>query len=491
MESSPPLSAEQVRERAVRGALTVTMRGFVIRALGLLGTVILARLLSPGDFGIVAVGFSLVILGNFLAEAGLGAALVRGSAEPGQDKLSAVLGFHLLVSLPLAALGGSVALLWLPRDADVVAVMFLAVPAAAWRIPGTIVLERRLDYGPIAFVEVAEIAAYQVWAVASVALGAGVWGLASATVIRTAVGSCLMIRAAPPGFVRPRISFPAIGPIFRFGLQYQAGSGISVLRENLISAGVLAVAGASVLGLWSLAQRILLPALVVLEALARVSFAAMARYLEGSPERAEIPSATVKLVAPAAGLVLTVLACATPGAIPTVFGEKWVGAADIVPLACLGLGLSAPVTVGAVAYLYARGEAGAALLSMIATAVLTVGVTVVGLPLVGPVALGIAAVVGAAGEVLVLDRTVRKRGSGSLFAALGAPLAAGLIASVTGLLVSDGLGGDLLAAAAATVAGSVVYLAIALATAREAVLASWGLLRAGMRRKASPSARRA
>ena len=88
----------------------------------------------------------------------------------------------------------------------------------------------------------------------------------------------------------------------------------------------------------------------------------------------------------------------------------------------------------------------------------------------------------------MLDRAIRRHGSESLLAALSAPLAAVLVATVTGLLVSDALGEDLLAAAVATAVGTGVYLTIALATARQAVLTSWHLLRSGVRRKTSPAA---
>ena len=54
----PPVNAasvelDEIRSRASAGALKLGVRNVAIRALGLVGTIILARLLKPADFGLV------------------------------------------------------------------------------------------------------------------------------------------------------------------------------------------------------------------------------------------------------------------------------------------------------------------------------------------------------------------------------------------------------------------------------------------------------
>jgi hypothetical protein len=46
------LDAQEVRQRAVAGAAVVVLRGFGVRILGMVGTFVLARLLTPHDFGV-------------------------------------------------------------------------------------------------------------------------------------------------------------------------------------------------------------------------------------------------------------------------------------------------------------------------------------------------------------------------------------------------------------------------------------------------------
>ena len=53
-----------MRQRAVTGAAIDVLRGFGVRVLGLIGTLVLARLLTPHDLGIIAVGATFVTFAN-------------------------------------------------------------------------------------------------------------------------------------------------------------------------------------------------------------------------------------------------------------------------------------------------------------------------------------------------------------------------------------------------------------------------------------------
>ena len=96
------LSASEVRERAVSAVAIDVLRGFGVRFLALIGMVVLARLLTPHDFGIVAVGATFVIFANFVADGGIGTALIRRSKPPERADLKALLAFQLGLNTALA-----------------------------------------------------------------------------------------------------------------------------------------------------------------------------------------------------------------------------------------------------------------------------------------------------------------------------------------------------------------------------------------------------
>ena len=116
------LSASVVRQRAVAGAAITLLRGIGVKCLGLVGLVVLARMLSPTDFGAVAFGATLVTFANFLADGGIGSGLIRRVEPPERADLKALLGFQLgfgtvlaivigLTALPFGTLGEVTALM--------------------------------------------------------------------------------------------------------------------------------------------------------------------------------------------------------------------------------------------------------------------------------------------------------------------------------------------------------------------------------------------
>ena len=66
-----------------------------MKCLGLVGLLVLARMLSPTDFGVVAFGTTFVTFANFLADGGIGNALIRRVEPPERADLKALLGFQL------------------------------------------------------------------------------------------------------------------------------------------------------------------------------------------------------------------------------------------------------------------------------------------------------------------------------------------------------------------------------------------------------------
>ena len=71
--------------------------------------------------------------------------------------------------------------------------MVSALPITALRTPTEITLERQLTYGPLAIVDIVEVVSYYSWSIPGVLLGAGVWALATGTVVRAACGTAVLL----------------------------------------------------------------------------------------------------------------------------------------------------------------------------------------------------------------------------------------------------------------------------------------------------------
>jgi O-antigen/teichoic acid export membrane protein len=430
--TSEPSSREALRRRAVRGAVTVTSRGIVIRALGLAGTLVLARLLSPADFGILALGLALLSLSSFLAGTGLGAALVKQPASPTRTELGTLLAFQLLVTSALVLVALLVAAAIGSTGAWAVAVTVAAAPAIAVRAPVAVLLERELDYRPLAVAEIAETAVYQVVALALVVAGFGVVGVAVASIARGVTGSALLVRRRPGAIAAPSLDLPTLRRLTPFALRFQGPWAIETVRFNAFNAVVSTLASLGTLGLWSIAVRLLQPVLLVQQAVERVSFSATARAVQPSrePPRDLLPAARAGVLG--LGLVLVPLTLVSIELIPLVLGDEWRGAGEALAWAGAGMLVSAPLHTMVYPFLYVSERAGIVLRTSAASAAVSLVGAAVGAPLLGIQGVGMAIAAAALAQVVVTHAMVRRAVGIRILPVLWAPLAVTVAAGAVG-----------------------------------------------------------
>ena len=382
------LDADEVRRRATSGAAVLGMRNVVILAAGVVANLVLARLLAPGDFGLVALGQTLVLVGGYLSSGGIGTALIGRREPPVRGELEAVLGVQLAAATALAV---AFALAAAPfgRDGAVVALMLATLPLSTLRLPQAIGLERELSFRTIATVDVVELLAQYTWALGAVALGAGVWGLASAVVVRGVAGAVAMVSLSPLGWVRPRLSWREVRPLVGFGARFQAAAGVGVARDQALNAGIAAIAGISTLGVWALAFRVMQVPLLLFTTLYRVSYPAMAQLLAaGRDPRAAIERG-VALTGVAIAIIVVGIAAGAPALVPSLLGDRWDEVPAILSLGGIALLITCPVSAATVGWLYAAGDPGTVLRAFAVHAGLWLVVGLALLEPVGPAAIGI------------------------------------------------------------------------------------------------------
>lgn len=474
------LSAGEVRRRAVTGAAVYVLRGFGVRFIGLLGLLVLARLLTPHDFGLVAFGLTLITFTTFLTDGGIGAALIRRSDPPSRADLKAILAFQLGLSTALAAVATSV-LLPFGELGQVMAIMMLSLPVAGLRVPGMVLLERSLDYRPLAFVEIVETLFYFGWAIVTVSIGWGVFGLASASIVRAVVGSAAILYLVPSARLLPSPSWARVRTLLGFGLRYQAVGLAHMFREEGTNAAVLIFAGISSLGLWSLAYRILQLPLLLLNSLWRISYPGMSRLLAVDEDVAPTLERTLSTVAVAIGVILAPLAAASTPFVTVFFGDQWTDAAAVIPPACLHLMIAGPISVALTGYLWAVGDASAVLRATLAGIVcFAIGLGLL-LPTIGVAAVGVAWLPCGVVESVIMVRAARTRVSVPIARPLGPPAVSAVLGAVAGWAAASTVG----AAFAALVIGAgvalLVYCAALAAWRRRQLLDVVSLVSRGMR----------
>jgi len=427
-------SASAIRRRGATGAALLTVRAAAAQAVAFAGTLVLAHQLAPSEFGIVALGATIVTTGNFLADGGLGAALVRKSSAPTALELRTLLAVQLTVASAMAIV---IVLIGIQAGeaGDVTALMAASLPLLALRAPHAIALERALEYRPIASIEFTESLTYYCWAIGTVFLGWGVWSLASATVVRALAGSALMTMASPLGFVTPQYERRSLRSMLAFGLGFQAVGIAAVATAQGVNLVVAAAGGVQLLGYWSLANRLLQVPFWLFQALWRVSYPMMARLRALGENTRPTIERFAGITTIATGAILAPLAASAHDLVPALFGDRWAPAASPMPWAAAGLAIGGPISVAAAGYLYSEGDVRTPLFATAVNGAVWVALTAVLIEPVGVAGVGVAWMCASWTESAVFARALRRRAGVHLARYLVIPVATGYAA----FAVADGL----------------------------------------------------
>ena len=250
----PELTARDVKSRAASGVVLLLGRGLAFRVLGLLGNLVIARLLDPADFGLIAIGLTVVNVGQILADCGIGVQMIARAEPPTHRELRAIMGMQLIITSTIAASSAGVAVV-VGGGGLATAVMMLALPLTAIRWPATLLFSRRMEFLRTVRIEVAEVLSYLISSVGLALLGLGVWSLVLANLIRSGSGALVAIRISPAKLVLPSWDPPTMRSMLSFGARLQATTIIHMAHDVILTAGIGAIGGLEVVGLWSFASR--------------------------------------------------------------------------------------------------------------------------------------------------------------------------------------------------------------------------------------------
>jgi O-antigen/teichoic acid export membrane protein len=462
--------AATIRDRGALGAVLLTARQAGAQVVAFVGTLVLAHLLSPTTLGIVALGTTLVTIGTFFADGGLGAALIRKLEDPTVDELRTLLAMQLglasAIALGVAAIGSQAGTV-----GTVTAIMACSLPLLAFRAPHAIALERALDYRPIAATEFAESLVFYGWAIGAVEIGWGVYGVASAAIARAVTGSVLMTVASPLNPITPRLVPHTLRSMLGFGLGFQAVGLAALARTQGVNLVVAAVGGAGLLGYWSVAYRLMQIPFWIFQALWRVSYPTMARLRAGGEDTRRSVERFARVTALASGAILAPLAASAQFVVPALFGERWAPAADPLPWASAGLLVAGPISVAAAGYLYSEKNARTPLVATILNGVVWLGLAAILLPPVGIAGVGVAWMVASWTEALVFSRALWRAGI-AVRGMIALPVALAVAAALIAYAVQQPLASALVPGIITATVALTAYLALSLAFNRSDLLAT-------------------
>ena len=460
-ERTPLLERSEITSRATRGAISIMARGFGVRIIGMLGNIVLARMLLPRDFGMISLGNTIVTFGAFLASGGLAAALVRQPGKLARSDLQAIFGFQLAVTT-LVAIAVTVIGTPLGQAGALAAIMTWSLVIDSGRASNAIPLEREMAYRLVLQAEIIEVFVWNAFAVIAVAVGFGVWGVAAAQIARALAGYLSLTLRGPTGFVLPRLDWTRTRELVSLGAKFQGLSVVLLIRDQGMAIAIAAIGGFEALGVWNIVYRFTTVVIILMESLWRVSFPAMSRLRETGEDPLPVVERAASMASVMSGLLVVPLAGAAPALVPVLFGSHWTPAVQVLPLAAWSVMLAGPITSIAIGYLLSEDRAGVLLRMAICDGLVAWGV---GLPLLatsGVIGLGFGQIASGLVDLTFLTVAVWQRRYSHGFSITLVPAAAVIAASIPAWVVATSLGKGVVALVVSVVIGELLYAAIVL-----------------------------
>lgn len=320
-------SAEDVAAGALRGVGWTAVEQWGGQLVGLATFLLLARLLAPADFGLIAMAGVVIAFLQAAVEQSFSDALVqRQSVSPTllDTAFWSTVGFGSAAGVLVVVAAGPVALLYSePALRPVVAVLGLTLPLSSLGATHLAILRRRLDFSPIAKRGLVANLAGGAAAIGIAAAGGGVWSLVAQSLVMAATGTVVLWRAVP---WRPERRFRRehVGQLGRFGGNLIAANMVNFANRYADDLIIGLVLGPVALGFYTVAYRLLWAATRVLAGVASaVAFPAFSR-LQHEPERLRAAfSSAVRVAAVVSFPVFVILGTAAPEVVTTLFGERW------------------------------------------------------------------------------------------------------------------------------------------------------------------------
>lgn len=324
-----------------RGALWMLLLTLADQTLGFVSTLILVRLLSPADFGFVAMAWSFIILAQLLAAFGFDVALIhkKDATEAHYHTawtLNVMLGFFILL-LMLAAAGPIASFYDQPDVFWVVCALSLGPFIGGCENIGVVVFRKDLDFRKEFAFQISRRLIGFVVTVLLASLLRNYWALAVGSLAVRVAGVVASYLMHP---FRPRFSLAQTESLLGFSKWLLLNNVVGFLKERSSDFIVGRFLGAAPLGVYNISYEIAnMPTSALSAPVNRALLPGFSRIAHDSEEMRTVYSNAMGMLAlftvPAAAGIYAV----APFLVPVVLGLKWLAGVPLMEILAFNGGL--------------------------------------------------------------------------------------------------------------------------------------------------------
>ena len=354
-EAIPAVSRATLKERSIRGGMATLSTQVLTQCITVASVAILARLLTPGDYGCVAMVTALTGFLHLFRELGLSGATIQ-KQDISHGEVSGLFFINAAVGafITAATIGVAPLVAWLYGKPELMAITVGLSFSPFFSSLGTqhaALLNRQMRFTALASIQLTTLVAGFFAAFAIAWYGGGYWALVANNLVSAAWGTAGLWIASS---FRPR--WPKKGTdvrqLLRYGVSIVGFDVAYYLRDNVGKILLGRVSGAQPLGLYDKALSLMmLPIASLRYPLSRVAFPAMSRLADdASMFRTYFVKYCSLLAFTSMPLIAIMYACAG-SIIRLLLGNAWVGTVEIFQILAVAGFIETVATLRATAIL--------------------------------------------------------------------------------------------------------------------------------------------
>lgn len=251
--------SKNLAQKSVRGGITTLTSQGVQFVLRIASTAILARLLTPADYGLVGMVTVVVNFAAMFKDAGLSMATVQ-QERISHEQISTLFWINVLISagLGLCVLAGAPLVAWFygkPELTAVTAALSVSFILSGLTIQHQALQRRHMRFGTLAAIQIASQVVTLVVTIILALLGWRYWALVGGTLANALVGSLLTFALCPwiPGWMQRGTG---VREMLKFGGHLTGFNLINYFSRNADNILIGRFIGADALGLYARAYQI-------------------------------------------------------------------------------------------------------------------------------------------------------------------------------------------------------------------------------------------
>ncbi|MBQ9137953.1 MAG: lipopolysaccharide biosynthesis protein [Alistipes sp.] len=319
--------AQQLRDKVASGVAWSAAEKVGSMLLQMVVSIVVARLLMPQDFGVLAILTFFTALMTVVVDSGFSQTLIR-KAEPTADDYKSVFVFNVVVSVALyaimVALAPAIAAYYkLPIINHIAPVLMLLLPLSALCVIQNTIFARQFRFATLSRINFACSALSGAVAIAMACAGCGVWSLVGQRLSQMACKAVLLWRYGS-WRCEGRFSRKALGEMSHFSFKLMGTDIISYLYNNIAQLFIGKIYSPSTLGYFNQAQKLKeLPVTSAVQSFQSVTYPALAGVKDNPAKLADSYRRVLMITAAVMFPVMTGMVAVADDMFMLLLGERW------------------------------------------------------------------------------------------------------------------------------------------------------------------------